>query len=92
MLLGLTEEFNYLATLAVVADRLNSWTDTISALDAELKKMPQIYGGVSGLGTGGCVVKLLARSASDLTCAQTRLWACARQTVFKSPISDLRKY
>ena len=49
--------------------------------------MPQVYGGASALASGGCVVKLLARSASDLMRAQTALWGRARQIVFGSPPS-----
>jgi urease accessory protein len=90
--LGFTEEFNYLATLVIVADEFHSWKDTVMAMYAELESMPQVYGGASALAAGGCVVKLLACSASNLTCAQARLWALARQMVFKSPACDLRKY
>ncbi len=85
--LGFTEDFNYLATLAIVADELNNWKETVTAMDAELKNMPQVYGGVSVLASGGCVLKLLARSASDLVRAQMTLWARARQIVFGSPPS-----
>ena len=47
--LGLAEEFNYLATLAIVADGSNSWTATVVAMDAELKSMSNVYGGASAL-------------------------------------------
>jgi urease accessory protein len=90
--LGFSEEFNYLATLVILADELNSWKETVAAMDAELKNMPQVYGGASVLANGGCIVKLLARSASDLLGAQKTLWARARQIVFGSPPVDLRKY
>jgi hypothetical protein len=90
--LGLTEGFNYLATLAIVADELDGWMQTVAALDAELGNMPQVYGGASVLASGGCVVKLLARSAADLNRAQATLWGRARQIVFGSPAVDLRKY
>ena len=70
----------------------NGWKETVAAMDAELRNMPQIYGGASALASGGCVVKLLARSASDLMCAQAALWGRARQIVFGSPAIDLRKY
>ena len=70
----------------------NSWKETVAAMDAELRNMPHVYGGASALASGGCVVKLLARSASDLTRAQAALWGRARQIVFGSPAIDLRKY
>jgi urease accessory protein len=90
--LGFAEEFNYLATLVIVADEFKSWKETVTAMGAELKAMPEVYGGVSALASGGCVVKLLARSASDLMRAQITLWGRARQVVFGSPPVDLRKY
>ena len=90
--LGFAEEFNYLATMVIVADQSHSWNDTVAAMYAELEDMPHIHGGASALATSGCVVKLLARSASDLLFAQARLWALARQIVFKSRAVDLRKY
>ena len=54
--------------------------------------MPHVYGGASAWRVRGCVVKLLARSASDLACAQASLWGRARQIVLGSPAIDLRKY
>ena len=90
--LGFADGFSYLATLVIVADAFDAWNDTIAAMDAELGNMPQVYGGGSPLGHGGCVIKLLARSASDLGLAQTALRRRARQIVFGSPAVDLRKY
>jgi urease accessory protein len=90
--LGLTEGFNYLATLAIVADEFDRWKETVAAMDAELRSMPHVYGGASVLASAGCVVKLLARSAADLLHAQTTLWGRARQIVFGSAAVNLRKY
>jgi urease accessory protein len=90
--LGFAEGFNYLATLVIVADELDGWKETVAAMDAELRNMPQVYGGASALASGGCVVKLLARSASDLTEAQAALCGHARQIILGSPAIDLRKY
>jgi urease accessory protein len=90
--LGLAEDFAYLATLVVVADKFDHWEETAAALDAVMRTMPQVYGGASALASSGCVVKLLARSAADLLSAQAALWNRARQLVFGSPAVDLRKY
>jgi urease accessory protein len=90
--LGIAEDFNYLATLIIVAEDVAAVTATVGSLSAQLNAMPQIYGGTSLLARGGCVVKLLARSASDLLCAQGALWSCARNVLFGSPAIDLRKY
>jgi urease accessory protein len=90
--LGFADGFGYLATLVIVADELGGWKETAAAMDTELRNMPQVYGGGTALASGGCVVKLLARSASDLVGAQAALWGRARQIVLGSPAIDLRKY
>jgi urease accessory protein len=90
--LGFAERFNYLATLVLVANDLDGWKETAAAMNAEIRNIPQVYGGSSALASGGCVVKLMARSASDLVSAQAALWGRARQIVLGSPAVDLRKY
>jgi len=90
--LGFADNFNYLATLVIVADDFDDWKETAAALDAELRKMPRVYGGASALPSHGCNVKLLAPCASDLVAAQAALWARARDLVFGSSAVDLRKY
>jgi urease accessory protein len=90
--LGLAEGFDYLATLAIVADGFTAWKETLAAMNAALENMPQILGGASALAKGGCIVKFLARAASDLMSAQAELWGRVRQVVFGSPVISLRKY
>lgn len=90
--LGIAGGFPYLGTLVIVADAFDGWNEVVAALHAELDSMPQVYGGASMLARGGCVVKLLARSASDLVLAQTALRGRAHPMVFGSPAVDLRKY
>jgi urease accessory protein len=94
--LGFAQDFSYMATLLIVADDPTRWNEVCAALNTELENTAQVcasvYGGVSALATNGCVVKLLAHSASDLTRAQTAIWGRARQIVFGSPAMDLRKY
>ncbi len=89
---GFAEGFNYLATLVVVGEQLDNWKEIAAAINAELTSMPEVYGGGSTLARGGCVVKLLTRSASDLLAAQQVLCGRARQMVLGSPAVDLRKY
>lgn len=90
--LGVTDGLNYLATLVIVSDQLNDWEQVVAALNAELIGVPEIRGGVSALANSGCVLKLLAHTASEMTRAQMILWGRARQTVFGSNAHDLRKY
>jgi urease accessory protein len=90
--LGLASGFHYLATLVIVADAFDPWNEMVTAMESELGNMPQVYGGASPLAFGGCIVKLLARSASDLVLAQMALRGRAHRIVFGSPAIDLRKY
>jgi urease accessory protein len=90
--LGFAEDFSYLATLVILADEFSDWKEVVAAMDAELRNTPQLHGGASLLAHSGCLVKLLAHSASDLARAQATLWGRARQIVFGLPPFDLRKY
>lgn len=90
--LGLMEGFTYMASLVVLADGFKGWEGLIASIEVQLKGMPQILGGVSLLGGSGCLVRLFTRSASDLTLAQARLWAQARELVLCLAPFDLRKY
>ena len=90
--LGLMEGFNYVASLVVLADGFRGWEGLIASIEAQLKRMPQIHGGVSLLGASGCLVRLFTHSAADLTLAQARLWAQARELVLGLAPFALRKY
>ncbi len=90
--LGLMEGFSYVASLAVLADGFTEWEGLMASIEAQLTGMPQIRGGVSLLGDSGCLVRLFTHSAADLTLAQARLWAQARELVLGLAPSNLRKY
>ena len=90
--LGITDGFDYLATLVIVADQSNDWAKLVAVIHAELAAMPEIRAGVSALTSHGCVLKLLAHTASGMSRAQTTLWSCARREVLGSDAADLRKY
>ena len=89
---GLMEEFSYMACLSLFADGSEDWPQITVALNSELESVPQVKGGVSLLSRGGCVVRYLAKSASDLTCANRKLWDVARELVVRLPPFDHRKY
>jgi urease accessory protein UreH len=74
------------------ADGLEDWPRIAPALNAELERVPQVKGGVSLLSRGGCVVRYLANSASDLTRTNRKLWDVARELVVRLPPFDHRKY
>jgi urease accessory protein len=90
--LGLMEGFSYVASLAVLADGFRGWETLIASIDTQLERMPQVRSGVTLLASGGCLVRLFTHSAADLTLAQARLWAQARELVLGLAPFDLRKY
>jgi urease accessory protein len=90
--LGLMEEFSYMACLSFFADEFDDWPRIAAALNAELESLSQVKGGVSLLSRGGCVVRYLANSASDLTRTNKKLWDVARELVVRLPPFDHRKY
>jgi urease accessory protein len=90
--LGVTDGFDYLASLIVVADKSHDWKQVVLTLNELLAAMPTIRAGISTLPSSGCVIKLLARTASDMTRAQASLWKCAREIVLGLGGVDLRKY
>jgi urease accessory protein len=90
--LGLMEEFSYMACLSLFADGSEDWPRIAAPLNAELERVPQVKGGVSLLSRGGCVVRYLANSASDLTRTNRKLWDVARELVVRLAPFDHRKY
>jgi urease accessory protein len=89
---GVMEQFSYMACLAILADGLEDWPPVATALTAEMENEPKIRGGVSLLSRGGCLVRYLASSASDLTRTNKRLWDVARELVLGLSPFDHRKY
>jgi hypothetical protein len=61
-------------------------------MNRELENVTQVNGGVSLLSRGGCVVRYLAISASDLTRTNKKLWNTARELVVQLTPFDHRKY
>ena len=90
--LGLMEGFSYVASLVVLADGFKAWDALVASFEAQLNRLPQVFGGVSLLAASGCLVRLFAHSAVDLTLAQAKLWAQARELVLGLAPFDLRKY
>ena len=89
---GLAEELNYWATFLVVSDDSEASATLSASMNEAIRAQPEVCGGTSLLGMGGCVAKLLAPSAPALSRAQTELWMLARQIVLRSGAVDLRKY
>jgi urease accessory protein len=90
--LGLMEEFDYLSCVGLFAEGFTNWKEVSAALNEELDHLPTICGGATMLSRGGCVTRFLARSASDMTQANKKLWDAARMLVMRLPPFDQRKY
>jgi urease accessory protein len=90
--IGVMEEFDYMTCMGLFAEGFADWPRAAAALQAELDRAPQVCGGVSLLSRNGCLVRFLARSASDMTCMNKRLGDVARALVLRMPPFDHRKY
>jgi urease accessory protein len=89
---GVMEQFDYQSCIGLVADGFARWNEVSAALNEELKSVPDVYGGTSQLSRGGCAVRFLARSASDMTLANKKLWDAARGQIAGLPPFEYRKY
>ena len=89
---GVMEGFDYLAGMAIFADGFTRWREVCGAASEELKCLPEVFGGASELSRGGCIVRFLARAASDMTAAHKMLWDMARGLIAGLPPFDHRKY
>jgi urease accessory protein len=90
--LGWMENFDYMSCLGLFADGFMRWKEVSAALNEALMKAPNVCGGATLLSRGGCVARFLARSASDMTLANKKLWDVARERLAGLPSFDHRKY
>lgn len=92
---GLVEEWNYVASFYVVNDAMGPevWGGLESKIAAILDARPgEVLGGVSTPPVPGLAVKLLTRTAPDLTSVLDALWAAVREGLWGLPPVSLRKY
>jgi urease accessory protein len=85
-------DFNYMACMGLFADGFENWQRVATAMNVELDTIPHVRGGVSLLAHGGCVIRYLTRSASDMTRMNKKLWDAARELVVQLSPFDHRKY
>ena len=93
--IGLAAEWDYVASLYVVNDTVAP--EVWSRLEARIgllldERTGSILGGVSQPAAPGVAVKLLARTAPDLTGALDALWAAVRAELWNLPPVAWRKY
>jgi urease accessory protein len=92
---SLVESWDYVASLFVIGDAVGAdvWKRLDIALAAILDERPGlVLGGVSAPATPGLAVKLVARSAPDLTAVQEAMWTAIRKELWGLPTPNLRKY
>ncbi|MDH5640917.1 MAG: urease accessory protein UreD [Nitrospira sp.] len=92
---GLAEEWNYVASLYVINDAMSSevWSRLESRAAAIVDERPGlVLGGVSTPAVPGLAIKLLAKTAPDLTYMLESVWAAVRDTLWNLPPVALRKY
>lgn len=92
---GLASDWDYVASLYVVNDAFTPevWSRLESRIGLVLdEQVEQVLGGVSQPAVPGIAVKLLAKSAPDLTRIQDALWAAVRAELWNLPPVAWRKY
>jgi urease accessory protein len=90
--IDLLGKFDYMISMGLFAEGRNDWKQVASLMNAELETVPQVRGGVSVLARGGCIIRYLAASASDMTRMNKKLWDVAREIVVQLRPFDHRKY
>ena len=92
---GLVGSWDYVASLFVIGDAVDAdvWKRLDVVLAAILEQRPGlVLGAVSTPAVPGLVVKLVARSAPDLTVTLEALWAAVRKELWDLPVPNLRRY
>ncbi|TKB91009.1 MAG: urease accessory protein UreD [Nitrospira sp.] len=92
---GLAGSWDYVASLFVIGDAVGAdvWKRLDTALAAILEQRPGlVLGGISTPATPGLAVKLVARSAPDLTAVQEAMWTAIRNELWGLPALNLRRY
>ncbi len=90
--LGVAEGFNYLASFVVAGENDSDWASLSTKLNRALQKRPEVSGGVSQIGGGGCSVRFMAHTAEDLKLLTGMLWGIARRGILKREPFNLRKF
>jgi urease accessory protein len=92
---GLAESWDYVASLFVIGDGVNAevWKGLEAAIAVILDEHPGlVLGAVSTPAVPGLAVKLVARSAPDLTVTLEAIWAAVRKDLWNLPAPNLRRY
>lgn len=93
--IGLVGSWDYVASLFIIGDAVEAevWKRLDEVLATILEQRPGlVLGAVSTPALSGLVVKLVARSAPDLTAVQEAMWTAIRKELWGLPAPNLRKY
>jgi urease accessory protein len=92
---GLVGSWDYVASLFIIGDAVEAevWKRLDEELATILEERPGLLlGAVSIPAVSGLVVKLVARSAPDLTAVQEAMWTAIRKELWGLPAPNLRRY
>ena len=93
--IGLVGSWDYVASLFIIGDAVEPevWKRLDEVLATILEQRPGlVLGAVSTPALSGLVVKLVARSAPDLTAVQEAMWTAIRKELWGLPFPSLRRY
>ncbi|HEX3371069.1 MAG TPA: urease accessory protein UreD, partial [Candidatus Acidoferrales bacterium] len=90
--LGWTEDFDYLGSVGFFADGFSNWKQFCTQLNHLLHAIPNSKGAAGLLARDGCMVRFLARSASDMISTNQALWDLGRRTLLNLSPFEHRKY
>ena len=93
--IGLVGSWDYVASLFIIGDAVEAevWKRLDEVLATILEERPGlVLGAVSTPALSGLVVKLVARSAPDLTAVQEAMWTAIRKGLWGLPAPNLRRY
>jgi urease accessory protein len=93
--IGLVESWDYVASLFVIGDAVDTevWKRLGRMLAGILEQRPRlVLGAVSMPAAPGLAVKLVARSAPELTGTLEAIWAAVRKELWDLPLQNLRRY
>lgn len=93
--IGLVGSWDYVASLFIIGDAVEPevWKRLDEVLATILEERPGlVLGAVSTPALSGLVVKLVARSAPDLTAVQEAMWTAIRKELWSLPAPNLRRY
>ncbi|MBC7839564.1 MAG: urease accessory protein UreD [Nitrospiraceae bacterium] len=93
--IGLVGSWDYVASLFIIGDAVEpeAWKRLDEVLATILEERPGlVLGAVSTPALSGLVVKLVARSAPDLTAVQEAMWTAIRKELWSLPAPNLRRY